>query len=74
MSTDLLEGGRPRRLLRRQGRWLLEVTRLVSTGDGVFSPRTQRLEGQGAILDALRRSRHGRALADSAARLLSREQ
>lgn len=70
MSGDLLDGGRPKRLILRQGRWFLEVSRLVSVGDGVFQPRTQRVEGRAAIVDVLRRSKQGRSLAEPAARLV----
>jgi hypothetical protein len=72
VSSDLLDGGRPKRLVLRQGRWYLEMSRLVSTGDGVFAPKTHRIEGNGAIVEGLRRSKHGRALADAAARLVAR--
>lgn len=71
MSGDLLDGGRPKRLVLRQGRWFLEVSRLVSTGDGVFQPRSTRIEGKPAIVEALRRSKHGQGLADGAAKLVA---
>jgi hypothetical protein len=70
VTTDLLDGGRPRRLILRKGRWYLEVARLVSTGDGVFRPHRQRIEGRAAILQALRQSKASPALADSAGRLV----
>jgi hypothetical protein len=71
VSIDLLDGGRPKRLILSQGRWYLEMTRLVSAGDGVFQPRSHRVEGKGTILEALRRSKHGRSLVDAAARLVA---
>lgn len=71
MSGDLLDGGRPKRLVRRQGYWYLEMHRLVSAGDGVFQPRTIRVEGRAAIVDTLRRSKHGRSLAESAAEIVA---
>jgi hypothetical protein len=71
VSGDLLDGGRPKRLVLRQGRWFLEISRLVSTGDGVFQPRSTRIEGKPAIVEALRRSKHGKALADGAAKLVA---
>jgi hypothetical protein len=70
VSTDLLDGGRPRRLILRKGRWYLEVARLVSTGDGVFRPHSQRIEGRAAILETLRRSKTSAALAEAAAKLV----
>jgi hypothetical protein len=72
VSSDLLDGGRPKRLVLRQGRWYLEMSRLVSTGDGVFAPKTHRIEGNGAIVEGLRRSKHGKPLAESAARIVAR--
>ncbi len=72
VSPDLLEGSRPKRLVRRQGRWYLEVVRLVSKGDGIFQPRTQRIAGRGAILEALTRSRQAHRLVEATERLLSR--
>jgi hypothetical protein len=71
VSTDLLDGGRPKRLILSRGRWFLEMTRLVSTGDGVFQPRRHRIEGKAAIVETLRRSRHGQAFVDSATRIVA---
>jgi len=45
---------------------MLELVRLVSTGDGVFQPRVTRIEGVERILEALSQSRAGRVLLDSA--------
>jgi hypothetical protein len=71
-SSDLLEGTRPKRLIRRQGRWYLETVRLVSNGDGVFQPRVQRIEGKTAILETLRRIRRGRTLVEATSDIVSR--
>ena len=73
ISSDLLEGTRPKRLIRRNGRWYLETVRMVSNGDGVFSPRVQRIEGKVAIVEALRRTRRGRALVETTSELVSRD-
>jgi len=59
------------RLVLRQGRWFLEISRLVSTGEGVFQPRSTRIEGTQAIVEALRRSKHGKGLVDGAAKLVA---
>ncbi|HVW27802.1 MAG TPA: hypothetical protein VHC69_20695 [Polyangiaceae bacterium] len=48
----------------------MEISRLVSTGDGVFQPRSTRIEGKGAIVEALRRSKYGKGLVDGAAKLV----
>ncbi|MCB9606019.1 MAG: hypothetical protein H6716_05470 [Polyangiaceae bacterium] len=50
MSGDLLDGARAKRLLRREGRWFLEVERLVAVDPGVFRPTLQRIEGREGIL------------------------
>jgi len=71
VSTDLLDGGRPKRLILSRGRWFLEITRLVPTGDGVFQPRRHRIEGRAAIVETLRRSRHGQAFVESATRIVA---
>jgi hypothetical protein len=71
VSTDLLDGGRPRRLILSRGQWYLEMTRLVSTGDGVFQPRRHRIEGKAAIVETLRRSKHGHAFVESAVRIVA---
>jgi hypothetical protein len=71
VTADLLDGGRPKRLILRHGRWFLEILRLVSTGDGVFQPRSTRIEGKPAIIDALRRSKNGKPLVDAAAKIVS---
>jgi hypothetical protein len=54
-----------------RGRWFLEMTQLVSTGEGVFQPRRQRIEGKAAIVDTLRRSRHGQAFVASATQIVA---
>lgn len=50
MSGDLLDGARAKRLLKRDGRWFLEVERLVAVDPGVFRPTLQRIEGRDGIL------------------------
>lgn len=50
MTGDLLDGARAKRLLRRDGRWYLEVERLVAVDPGVFRPTLQRIEGREGIL------------------------
>jgi hypothetical protein len=71
VSADLLDGGRPKRLMLRKGRWFLEMMRLVSTGDGVFQPRSTRIEGKLAIIEALRRTKNGKPLVDAATKLVT---
>jgi hypothetical protein len=73
VSVDLLDGSRPKRLVRRNRRWHLEVVRFVSRGEGVFQPHTHRVEGNAAILELLGRSRHGRALLESTRHIVARE-
>lgn len=73
VSADLLDGSRPKRLVRRNRRWHLEVVRFVSKGEGVFQPHTHRVEGSAAILELLGRSRHGRMLVESTRRMVAQE-
>jgi hypothetical protein len=71
VTADLLDGGRPKRLILRQGRWILEMMRLVSTGEGVFQPRSTRIEGKQAVIETLRRSKNGKTLVDAATKIVS---
>jgi hypothetical protein len=47
------------------------MTQLVSTGDGVFQPRRHRVEGKAAIVETLRRSKHGKGFVESATRIVA---
>lgn len=71
MSGDLLGGGTPKRLVQRQGRWVLEVVRQVAIDRSVYRPHTQQLEGPDVILRYLKRSPQFKGLAAGAVQLLS---
>ncbi len=72
MTADLLDGGRPKRLILRHGRWFLEILRLVSTGEGVrSSPAARGSRASPRSSSALRRSKNGKPLVDAAAKIVS---
>jgi hypothetical protein len=70
LSTDVLAKATPTRLVCRQGRWVLELTRLEAVDRDVFQPRLTRLEGPDSILALLRRSEEGQLLASGAAQIM----
>ncbi len=69
VSADLMSSATPSRLLCRRGRWALEMTRLIAIDSHILQPRSQRVEGNEAILMQLKRSVDAN-LAQSAAQLM----
>ncbi len=70
MPGDLLESGEPKRLVCHDGRWFLEVVRLVAIETNLFQPHVQRLEGADAVLGFLKKSARGGSLLSGTQQLL----
>ncbi len=64
------ENAKPKRLLRRNGKWTLELESLVSLPDNVLRPVIEKIEGDDVILYHLESSPAGHTLANAASRLL----
>jgi len=62
-TGDLLTATTPARFFRQRGTWVLETVRFVPVDRDVFQPRTQRLEGNEAILQHLKRGENAALVA-----------
>jgi len=69
VAGDLLGAATPTRLVCQRGTWALEVVRFIAVDRNVFQPRTQRVEGNEAILQQLKRGDNA-TLAASAQQLI----
>ncbi len=65
-----VETSKPKRLVRHNGRWILEIECLVALPDNVLRPMIERIEGDDVILYHLESSPSGQVLATAASRLL----
>jgi hypothetical protein len=73
VSSSILSGGTPRRLLHHAGKWVLEVVRHVNVGHDLIRPTTQRLTGQRAISSYFKSNPDKALLAKATQRLMQSE-